>query len=482
MVSFKNKIYILLFLLVSTNLFPGTGDSLKKNYLEEKNELKKIYTSSRIVSFYSDNYDSVKFYGQQLIADWKKTNNKLGEAFIYYRVGIAGLETSNYDDAKKNLQQAIALFNDQKNDSMSAAAHMRLGFVFYTMADYESAIKTYLNGIEKATNAKRPSSVSWGYNLMGLAFYAKPNADYKKALYYYFKALDIDKQLKRDYSSNLLLMRIGSVYTKLKDYSNAGYYLNRSLTQSDSIHDNVSKKWALEALTGLYTEKQEYQKAVDVGKRSLQMSIQVGEYPGIIISYRNIAENYIRLKNFKQANINIDSAIYYSIKYGIFQTLPFIYEVKSNVMESSGMTGEALLYYKKSMHLKDSLFSVQNSKNINELETKYESKEKEKEIQFLNKEKESDKKIQNILMIAFALAIVLIGMIVFIMTKINGARKKLKNQNEIIETKQKEILDSIKYAKRIQTSLLPTEKYLARYLTRDGESNLDIEKHLTTKK
>ncbi|MBA2610520.1 MAG: tetratricopeptide repeat protein [Bacteroidetes bacterium] len=464
MVRFKNKIIFFLFLLASANLFSNTGDSLKKKYLEEKNELKKIYTSSRIISYYSSNYDSVKFYGQQLISDWKKANNKLGEAFINYRLGIEGIESSNYDDAKKNLRQAITLFNDQKNDSMSAAAHMRLGFAFYTLADYESAIKTYLSGIEKATQAKRPVSVSWGYNLMGLAFYAKPNPDYKKALYYYFKALDIDKQLKRDYLSNLLLMRIGSVYTKLKDYSNASYYLNRSLTQSDSLHDNVSKKWALEALTGLYNEKKEYQKAVDVGKSSLQMSLRVGEYPGIIISYRNIAENYILLKNFKQANINIDSAIYYSIKYSIFQTLPFIYEVKSNVMESSGMINEALFYYKRSIHLKDSLFSLQNNKNINELETKYESKEKEKEIQFLNKEKESDKKIQNILMLAFGLAIILIGMIIFALAKINGARKKLKTQNEIIEAKQKEIVDSIHYAKRIQTSLLPTEKYLEKHI------------------
>lgn len=456
----KSKLYFIFFLFCACYLFPGTVDSLKKSYSSEKDELKKIYTSARIILFYDGNYDSVKIYGQQYINDWKKANNKLGEAFIYYRLGIAGIESSNYDDAKKNLQQAILLFNEQKNDSMSASTHMRLGFAFYTMADYEAAIKTYLSGIERASQAKRPITVSWGYNLLGLALYSKPNADYKKALYYYMKALDIDKQLKRDHLSNLLLMRIGSVYTKQKNYASADYYLNRSLKQSDSVHDNVAKKWALEALTGLYQEKHDYQKAVDVGKRSLQMSLEVGEYPGIIISYRNIAENYLSLKNFRLANANIDSAIYYSVKYGVFQTLPYIYEVKSRIMESSGLASEALSYYKRSMSLKDSLFSVQNSKNINELETKYESKEKEKEIQFLNKEKESDKKVKNVLMVAVGLAILLIGMIVFIMIKINGARKKLQEQNNIIEAKQKEIVDSIHYAKRIQTSLLPTEKYI----------------------
>jgi hypothetical protein len=41
-----------------------------------------------------------------------------------------------------------------------------------------------------------------------------------------------------------------------------------------------------------------------------------------------------------------------------------------------------------------------------------------------------------------------------------------QKQKEIIELKQKEVVDSITYAKRIQTSLLPTEKYIERNLKR----------------
>jgi spermidine synthase len=42
--------------------------------------------------------------------------------------------------------------------------------------------------------------------------------------------------------------------------------------------------------------------------------------------------------------------------------------------------------------------------------------------------------------------------------------KVTRHQKHIIEEKQKEILDSIYYAKRIQTSLLPTQKYLEKHL------------------
>ena len=45
------------------------------------------------------------------------------------------------------------------------------------------------------------------------------------------------------------------------------------------------------------------------------------------------------------------------------------------------------------------------------------------------------------------------------------SNKQLAIKNEIIEEKNKDILDSIRYAKRIQTSLMPTEKYIERILS-----------------
>jgi hypothetical protein len=41
---------------------------------------------------------------------------------------------------------------------------------------------------------------------------------------------------------------------------------------------------------------------------------------------------------------------------------------------------------------------------------------------------------------------------------------EITKQKEIIEAKQKEIIDSIRYAKRIQLSLLPTERYIEKSL------------------
>jgi hypothetical protein len=53
---------------------------------------------------------------------------------------------------------------------------------------------------------------------------------------------------------------------------------------------------------------------------------------------------------------------------------------------------------------------------------------------------------------------------------ITAQKEELDKKNQLIEEKNKDILDSIRYARRIQTSLLPTEKYIWRILNKENKS------------
>ena len=43
-----------------------------------------------------------------------------------------------------------------------------------------------------------------------------------------------------------------------------------------------------------------------------------------------------------------------------------------------------------------------------------------------------------------------------------GQKRMIAEQKQLVDEKQKEVMDSIKYAKRIQQSLMPTDKYIER--------------------
>jgi serine phosphatase RsbU (regulator of sigma subunit) len=104
---------------------------------------------------------------------------------------------------------------------------------------------------------------------------------------------------------------------------------------------------------------------------------------------------------------------------------------------------------------------INQNQRILDTETKFRTKEKEKEIVFLNKESDLQQaqiKKRNIILLLSGLIIVIIGGLVIVIQK---ARKKqvqsnidLINKNAKIEHQKKEIVDSINYAKRIQDASL----------------------------
>ncbi len=124
---------------------------------------------------------------------------------------------------------------------------------------------------------------------------------------------------------------------------------------------------------------------------------------------------------------------------------------------------------------------------ISEYGMKYENEKKQKEIELLKKDKEFsnillDTKNQAIAaqeqtIFAFIVGMLLVVVLIFYVSRSNIQRKKantllsaqkelIGQQKEIVEQKQKEIIDSINYAKRIQTALLPNEKYISKNISR----------------
>jgi len=134
----------------------------------------------------------------------------------------------------------------------------------------------------------------------------------------------------------------------------------------------------------------------------------------------------------------------------------------------------ALHYYKKFRSLNDSIFSRENKEEILRKEMNYNFDKKEAATKadqdkkdIISKEELKQKEQQrNYFIIGFALLALLV---LFIFKGYNDkqkANKIITLQKLLVEEKQKEILDSIHYAKRIQTSLLPTEKYIERILNK----------------
>jgi serine phosphatase RsbU (regulator of sigma subunit) len=151
---------------------------------------------------------------------------------------------------------------------------------------------------------------------------------------------------------------------------------------------------------------------------------------------------------------------------------------KADVQMALGQKDVAYKNLKKAYILWQDLHNEEATQNLNELRTKYQTESVENENLLLKKDSDiKDLRLernnaeisnQRMIIIASAGGLVVLLVLVYFLNKWNKDKRKrntlLSEQKQLVETKNREILDSIQYAKRIQAAILPPEKLIKEYL------------------
>jgi serine phosphatase RsbU (regulator of sigma subunit) len=139
----------------------------------------------------------------------------------------------------------------------------------------------------------------------------------------------------------------------------------------------------------------------------------------------------------------------------------------------------AFAYHKLYSAMNDSVLNSENIRQMAQMKEVYESERKDNEINLLNQEQiiskkeisEQQEKIRsrNILVGASLLSILMLAGLVVVFIRSNKEKKQhnalLSQKNHLIEEKNKEIIDSINYAKRIQDSLFDNFDQVNRFFS-----------------
>jgi serine phosphatase RsbU (regulator of sigma subunit) len=155
-----------------------------------------------------------------------------------------------------------------------------------------------------------------------------------------------------------------------------------------------------------------------------------------------------------------------------------VYQTTAQNYELIGDYKKAYLYHQKFTNLKDEIYNDNENEIIAEMQTKYESDKKDSQIELLNTTKklqDADLKRKSIIIWSFLVGLVLVIVLAFYIYRgykikqkanevITQQKKEVEQQKAIIEEKQKEIVDSITYAKRIQYALLASDSFLDAHL------------------
>ncbi|MFI5203802.1 MAG: tetratricopeptide repeat protein [Flavobacteriales bacterium] len=203
-------------------------------------------------------------------------------------------------------------------------------------------------------------------------------------------------------------------------------------------------------------------------KQGLESAIIDGSKKNIARVWGDLAQTYLALHNYSQAERCAKELLRLSeeIDHKRGQMLAFGY--LADVYYSQAKYKKAFENHQSYAQLRDTLLNEENMKQMNEMHEKYESGKKEQQIKLLHKEKEiqaavtqADTRRKNVVLISVSAVLLLsLGFVWFMLRSLRTTRM----QKNIIESKQKEIVDSINYAKRLQQAILATPQEIKNHL------------------
>jgi len=423
--NFQIKLILGLLLLGSFAFAQSPVDSLEKSLLTAKEDTNKVKTLALLANNLSrvDPVKAIKYASESLSLSGK-LGYKKGEANALTRLGIINYYKGELANALDHLLKALRIFETLEYKKGIASVRGLLGIIYTAKGDFDRGLEQYTVALRSYEQMKDKGGMAGAYNNISVLYYSKK--EYGNCLENYSRALALFEELKDPANSAIARNNIGNAYTQLGNYDKALEFYTRSLEIKQEMNDKFGTMESHYSIGKMFYKKGDHAEAKKYFLKAIKGSRELGEMS-------HLTEAYDFLSRSDSASNDLVSA-YADIRH-----------------------------YAR---VKDSLLSAENLKQFAEMQTKYETEKKE--LLISNQEKEIDK--QTTQKIAFAIGFLLmigLALVVFRSYKLKKkANEEIMRQKRVIEEKNKEILDSIHYARRIQHSLMPTEKFIERILNK----------------
>lgn len=421
-------------------------------------------------------------YGRDGLKLSEKLNFKPGIARSIIYIGIINYFQGKYDTAMICYKKGLTLSQELKNTKLITKCLVNMGLVNAEQGKQEEALKYYFQALDIGEKANDPKSIAGATGNIGNIYFQQ--GDFGKAEECYIKAIDNYTKINdiRGISNNLT--SLGAVYKEKKNYSKALEYDLKAVKLFEEQGDKNGLGRILNNIGVVYGDMHDFISSKKYYEDALKIHEEINDQRGICSDLTNLGLADLSLKRYDDALGSFNKSLALSKEIGILQEQSYNYEALSNLYKEKHDYENAYRFNVLFKKTNDSIFTSESANQLNELNTKYETEKKEQQIVLLNKDNEvkaGDLKIEQTRRYTLYGGLVLLivfGGSMFNRFKVTQRQKKvieIKNketelQKAIIEEKQKEIIDSINYARRIQRSQLPTEKYIDRTLKRLNKS------------
>ncbi len=433
----------------SSLFFNYQYDSLAQELNDTLEHLYALYTFGEVY-FFQTEYDRSLDYSNEALELSDKINDTIYKGNILYYLSRSYSRVGKYDLTIDAQLKAIRFFEERHRDAAIAVMYNNMSIAYSYLGDYRASTKVLKNALEiyRDKDQFEKSYINFSNLTRNYVELKQPDS----ALIYY----DSIKYVVNNFHKEDLGMI---------DYYK--YWLGEIYTvKAEQVEGDSKKKSYYERALKAFTESHEHRKKNDK------------EIDELTYTLLGIGNTLTKLGNYSDAIPYLQKALENAKESNATKRVMMSHAALARAYKAVGQNDLSAYHFEREIDLRKEMFNREKTMATMSARMKFEVEKKEQEIELLNLESEmtlkesklKDAEIKQAKSQQYLLFVILSVAALFIigLFVVNKRRQRanviIAGQKQEVENKNREIMDSITYAKRLQDAILPSKKLVKSYL------------------
>ncbi len=341
--------------------------------------------------------------------------------------GLGEMYNYQFEASDSYFSRAFNLLNlldESTSHEIRGSVYLNIGKSLVWQSKFDTALSMMIASKEIYEQTDNLDGLAQTLNAIAIIYIQYSN-DATKALESFKRALTLHEASNNEVDAARVMQNIGQIYNMQGSNDSALFYLRKSNRLVNDQKDFRSLAIGYNILGAVFFDLKQLDSSEIYYKQAIALDLVNQDSVGLIYDYSQLATTLVAKFDFGQAE-----------KYSLlaFENTKDIFiksesaETLANIYEKLGRSGKSLEFYKHFKTFSDSIRSEDQRTTVSELQTKYETAEKEKEIELANAELDKERRFQTFLFIVIGLIVLFSGIAIFLIVQRFKLRRALLSQ------------------------------------------------------
>lgn len=395
---------------------------------------------------------SARGYKQSSDYQWREGKGRfsLARALSYYHSG------NIYQSIQWNIQ-GEATFDPDLHTIYIIKAKRQLGRSYERLGNFRDALQHWMDALDLSREVGDIESE--GRLLSSIATIHTKMHDPEKAIEYEKQSIEKKRFTADSLGIAISLNNIGSNYMDLEQYRQALKEVHKSLVLHKRLNDASGKVYNYATLSEIHQKIGQLDSALNYAQASLEVSYQLDDPYEIAYGHNDLGRVLIGMRQFTRALQHLRTAQKLALVYNSNDVLELV-QLNLSKAFSGLKVWDSAYHYQQQYLLNREDFWQQEASKVEQMNDYYYNEKRENVIKLLQQEQELARAGLRQQELLNYISAGLITGILFIFTYFYRNVEERNMLYEVVSEKTTSLEDSLLYARKIQTALLPDERQL----------------------